>query len=79
MYLFMLYRAMIPSFPAYMFFEAVKRWLQMQSVVMPILYMVLIVAAANVFITWLFVDAFGLGYTVRNNIVRMRTFFNERV
>jgi MATE family multidrug resistance protein len=56
-------RAMIPSLPAYMFFEAVKRWLQMQSVVMPILYIVLVIAGLNVFITWLFVDGFGLGYT----------------
>ena len=56
---------MIPALPPYMFFEAVKRWLQMQSVVMPILYIVLIVAVANIFITWLFVDGFALGYTVR--------------
>jgi hypothetical protein len=37
----------------------------MQSVVMPILYIVLVIAGLNVFITWLFVDGFGLGYTVR--------------
>lgn len=66
---------MIPSLPAYMFFEAVKRWLQMQSVVMPLLYIVLVIAGVNVFITWLFVDGFGLGFTVRTYSYRKFALF----
>lgn len=62
-------RAMIPALPAYMLFEAVKRYLQMQSVVMPILYIALIVCAASVFITWMFVEGFGLGFAVCLSVI----------
>jgi MATE family multidrug resistance protein len=55
---------MIPGVPMSFTFEALKRYLQAQGLVIPILWVSLVVCLFNALITYVMMYIFGLGFLV---------------